>query len=46
MCIRDRNTGIGQSTTYTGTIDGAVAITKTGNGTLTLNCLLYTSRCV
>ncbi|WP_397384725.1 autotransporter-associated beta strand repeat-containing protein, partial [Prosthecobacter sp.] len=31
------NTGIGQSTTYTGTIDGAVAITKTGNGTLTLN---------
>jgi autotransporter-associated beta strand protein len=31
------NTGVGQNTTYTGTLDGNVAITKTGNGTLTLN---------
>ncbi len=31
------NTGIGQSTTFTGTLNGNIGLTKTGNGTLTLS---------
>ncbi|MCX6839395.1 MAG: autotransporter-associated beta strand repeat-containing protein, partial [Verrucomicrobia bacterium] len=31
------NTGIGQSTTFTGTLNGTLALAKSGDGTLTLN---------
>jgi autotransporter-associated beta strand protein len=31
------NTGVGQSTTFTGTLNGNLGLTKTGNGTLILN---------
>ena len=35
------NTGVGQSTTFTGTINGNLNLVKAGDGTLTLNQPLY-----